>query len=201
MIYKLFPITGISLLNMTPLHTTLSNIIKNISNEPVINTLIGTTNLYTGRVEIYNFEKQTDENKVLLLMASSSIPAVFPPIKFNNNLYVDGGLLTNELINILPSNNYINITFITPYDDSHNYDKPIISFNDILYRTINILASNFNTKLLYLNQNCNKPIGEINKYYVSSNVLKNYNILNFNDGDKLIELGYKNVMHKRYIIC
>lgn len=52
-----------------------------------------------------------------------------------------------------------------------------------------------------LNQNCKTPIGEINKYYVPPEVLSNYNILNFDNGVELIDIGYKNVIHKRYNIC
>ena len=52
-----------------------------------------------------------------------------------------------------------------------------------------------------INQNCKTPIGEINKYYVPPEVLSNYNILNFDNGVELIDIGYKNVIHKRYNIC
>ena len=52
-----------------------------------------------------------------------------------------------------------------------------------------------------LNQNCKNPIGEINKFYVPPEVLKGYNILNFDNGEELINIGYNNVIHKKYIIC
>ena len=64
-----------------------------------------------------------------------------------------------------------------------------------------ILLSNFNNPMASLNQNCKTPIGEINKYYVPSEVLNGYNILNFDKGEELIEIGYSNVVHKRYNIC
>jgi hypothetical protein len=52
-----------------------------------------------------------------------------------------------------------------------------------------------------INENCKIPIGEINKYYVPSEVLNGYNILNFDKGAELIDIGYKNIVHKRYTIC
>lgn len=51
-----------------------------------------------------------------------------------------------------------------------------------------------------LNQNCKIPIGETNKFYVPHHVLSGYNILNFDNGNELIDIGYNNVIHKKYII-
>ena len=200
MIYTLAP-TKNSILNTKPLYLTLLDTILQMPNEPVIHTVIGATNIYSGKLDIFNFEDQTDQNKILLLMASSAIPCIFPPIKFNNKLYADGGILTNELLNVKHDNDYLNITFITPYDDFVYNDKEVKSINDIICRTISIIISNFNNPLSSLNENCYNPIGEINKYYVPSHILKNYNILNFNNCYELIDIGYKNMIHKRYIIC
>ncbi len=201
MIYDILPNTGVSLLNTTPLYETLTKIINRMPNEPIIHTLIGATNLYSGKLDIYNFEDQDDINKVLLLMSSSAIPGMFPPINFNRQLYADGGTLSNELIQVEHDNNYLNITFITPYEDFEYNDTPITSLKDMLCRTFTILLNNFNNPMASLNQNCKFPIGEINKYYVPPNVLKGYNILNFDNGEELIKIGYNNVVHKKYIIC
>lgn len=201
MIYDVLPNTGLSLLNTEPLYRTLTKIIDKMPNEPIIHTLIGATNMYSGKLDIYNFEDQDDINKVLLLMSSSAIPGMFPPIEFKNQLYADGGTLSNELIQVEHDNNYLNITFITPYEDYEYNNTPITSLKDMLCRTVMILLSNFNNPMASLNQNCKSPIGEINKYYVPPNVLDGYNILNFDNGDELINIGYNNVIHKKYIIC
>ena len=97
MIYDILPNTGVSLLNTSPLYDTLTKIINMMPNDPIIHTLIGATNIYSGKLDIYNFEDQDNINKVLLLMSSSAIPGMFPPINFNNQLYADGGTLSNEL--------------------------------------------------------------------------------------------------------
>ncbi len=201
MIYDVLPTTGLSLLNTEPLYNTLTSIINKMPNEPIIHTLIGATNMYSGKLDIYNFEDQDDINKVLLLMSSSAIPGMFPPINFNKQLYADGGTLSNELIQVEHDSNYLNITFITPYEDYEYNNTPITSLKDMLCRTIMILLSNFNNPMASLNQNCKTPIGEINKYYVPPNVLDGYNILNFDNGSELIDIGYNNVIHKKYIIC
>lgn len=201
MVYDIFPNTGLSLLNTEPLYNTLTTIIEKMPNKPFVHTLIGATNMYSGKLDIYNFEDQDDTNKVLLLMSSSAIPGMFPPIQFNNQLYADGGTLSNELIEVEHDDKYLNVTFITPYEDYLYNNTPISSLKDMLCRTVMIVISNFNNPMASLNQNCKTPIGEINKYYVPPEVLNGYNILNFDNGEELIDIGYKNVIHKKYIIC
>ena len=170
-------------------------------NTPKIRTLIGATNLYSGKLDIYKFEEQNDYNKVLLLMSSCAIPGIFPPISFNKQLYADGGTLSNELIQVEHDNEYLNITFITPFEDFVYMNKPIHSLNDMLCRTLMIISNNFNNPMATLHEDCKNPIGEINKYYVSPQWLRRYNILNFNKGKELIDIGYTNMLHKRYYIC
>jgi NTE family protein len=200
MIYNISP-TKISLLNTEPLYKTLTNIIESMPNSPLIRTLVGATNIYSGKLDVYSFEEQDDISKVLLLMSSSAIPGMFPPINFNNQLYADGGTLSNELIEVEHDSNYLNITFITPYEDLEYDDTPILSIKDMLCRTAKIVLSNFNNPMASINENCKISIGEINKYYVPSKLLKGYNIFNFDKGSELIDIGYNNVVHKRYNIC
>ena len=201
-IYKLLPLTDVSILNTEPLFITLSNIINKMPNKPMIHTLIGTTNLYSGNLDMYSFENNDDLNKVHLLMSSSAIPGLFPPIKYNGNLYADGGTLSNELLQVEHKNNeYINITYITPYEGYIYDNTPIDSLKEMIKRTINIVSSNFDNPLATINQNCENPIGEINKYFVEPELLKGYSILNFDDGKKLIEIGYNNVQRKTYKLC
>ena len=201
MVYDFLPNTGISLLNTSPLQKTLANIVQKMPTPPAIHTLIGATNLYSGKLDIYNFEDQTDEDKIRLLMASSAIPGMFPPVKFNDQLYADGGTLSNELIDVEHDDTYLNITFITPYEDYAYNDAPINSIMDMLCRTAMIVLSNFNNPISSMNENCRVPIGEINKYYVPPDVLKGYNILNFDKGAELVDIGYNNMVHKRFTIC
>ena len=201
MIYDIFPSTGVSLLNTQPLQKTLTNIVKTMPNAPAIHTLIGATNMYSGKLDIYNFEDQSDDDKVRLMMSSSAIPGMFPPIKFKDQLYADGGTLSNELIDVEHDNNYLNITFITPYEDYAYNDTPINSLKDMLCRTAMIILSNFNNPMSSLNENCRVPIGKINKYYVPPDVLKGYNIMNFDKGAELIDIGYKNMIHKQFSLC
>lgn len=201
MVYKLLPPTDLSILNTEPLFNTLLKIIDNMPNEPIIHTLIGATNLYSGNLDVYSFEDNDDLNKVYLLMSSSAIPGLFPPIRYNGNQYADGGTLSNELLQVENNGQYINITYITPYEGYLYDNTPIDSLKEMIKRTINIVTSNFNNPLASINQNCKKPIGEINKYFVDPELLKGYNILNFDKGKELIDIGYNNVEHVRYKLC
>lgn len=201
MIYDLLPPTGVSILNTEPLFKTLTRILNTMPDLPKVHTVIGATNLYSGNLDVFNFEDNDDLNKVLLLMSSSAIPGLFPPIQYNGQLYADGGTLSNELLRIGTDSRYLNITFITPYEGYIYDDQPINNLQDMLKRVLVILLENYNNPLATMVQKCNKPIGEINKYYVNPNYLKGYNILNFDKGTELINIGYKYMKHKKYNIC
>jgi len=201
LIYNVLPPTGVSVLNTEPLFNTLTKVINSMPGKPVVHTLIGATNLYSGNLDIYTFEDNDNANKVLLLMASSAIPGIFPPIKYNEQLYADGGTLSNELLQVKSQNSYLNITYITPYEGYTYNNEPINSLKTMIKRTLDIIFSNFNNPLSTLNQNCKNPVGEINKYFVSPQYLKDYNSLNFDTGKELIDIGYKYATSKKYKIC
>jgi len=201
MVYKLLPTTDVSVLNTEPLFNTLTDVIDRMPNEPVIHTLIGATNLYSGSLDVFSFENNDNSNKVKLMMSSSAIPILFPPIKYNDKLYADGGTLSNELLQVEHTGEYINITYITPYEGYLYDNSPIDSLKEMVKRTISIVTSNYNNPLATMNQNCKVPIGEINKYFVDPKFLEGYNILNFDKGKELIDIGYNNVKKKTYKLC
>lgn len=203
MIYSPYPSTTISILNTQPLRKTLTDILKGIKNKPIVHTLIGTVSLDTGFLDIYQYETlDTISQQVDLLMASSAIPIIFPPIYFNDAMHVDGGTLSNELLQVEHDNTYLNITYITP---SESYiisnDEPLDTLEKIAKRVITIVINNFNDPFVSLNTNCKKPIGEINKYYVEPIYLEDYNMLNFDTGAELVDIGYKYMKHKKYNLC
>lgn len=202
MVYNVFPPTGVSVFNTDPLFNTLTDIIKKMPNEPVVNTLIGTTNMYSGNLDTFSFQDNDDANKVLLLMSSSAIPGVFPPIKYKGQLYADGGTLSNELLQVKGNTGkYVNITYITPSQGYNYNDDPIDTLKEMLIRVFKIVSSNFNNPVVTLNQNCENPIGEVNKYFVSSEYLKDYNSLNFDYGEDLVDIGYKYVQRQKLKLC
>ena len=202
LIFEVAPFTGVSVLNTEPLHKTLSLVIDKMPNKPVIHTLIGATNLFSGSLDVFTFEDNDDSNKVLLMMSSSAIPGIFPPITYKGNLYADGGTLSNELLQVEHNGGeYINITYITPSENYLYNDEPVDSLENMLKRVFTIVSKNFNNPIATINQNCAVPIGEINKFYVESKYLSGYSSMNFNYGKELIDIGYNYMKQKKYKLC
>jgi len=200
MVFELLPTTGVSVLNTAPLKKTLAAIIDAMPNEPVVETRIGATNLYSGNLDVFTFDQNNNDEKVLLLLSSSAIPGIFPPIEYNGSLYADGGTLSNELLEV-ENQAYLNITYITPYEGFLYNDSPITSLKDMLIRTFEIVSSNFNDPLTTMNQDCATPVGEINKYFVKPEYLLGYSSMDFDHGTELIDIGYKYASKKTYKIC
>lgn len=200
-IYELLPTTGISILNTTPLNHTLTGIINKMPNKPVIHTLIGTVNLYSGNLDIFEYETAMDP--VAVLMASSAIPGAFPPISYLGAQYADGGTLSNEILQVEQRGNadYLNITYITPYEGYIENTTPITNLREMMGRTAAIVMGNYNDPLTTMNQGCATPIGEINKYFVKGEHLAGFNMLDFDSGAQLIEVGYKYAEYEKYWIC
>jgi predicted acylesterase/phospholipase RssA len=201
MVYEISPHNELSLLNTEPLFKTLTAVIGKMGKEPVIDTYIGATNLYTGSLDVYKFNDNDDIDKVLLLMSTSAIPVVFPPITYKNYMYADGGTLSNELLDIFHDNSYLNITYITSSEGINEISEPITSLQDMIMRTIEIIVGNYNDPITKMNQNCKTPYGEVNMFYVDNNYLEDYNMLNFDNGKDLIDIGYNYMETKKYVLC
>lgn len=200
-IYKLYPKTNISLLNTEPLKNTINKILSK-TGPSIKESYIGTTNLYTGNLDIYRYDElESIDDRTNLLLSTSAIPVIFPPIYFKGNQYVDGGTLQNELLNLKHDESYLNITFITVSDSNIYNNTKINSMKQLIVRLIIILKTSFNNEYNKININCDKINGEINRYYVNSSLLENYNMLNFDKGKELIKIGYENIMHEKIYIC
>lgn len=203
-IYKLKPLTGLSLLNTEPLKNTITSILsglKSISSK-YRPTIIGTTNLNTGYLDTYYYNQLELNDQIQLLMCTSAIPLVFPPITFKSQLYVDGGEIQNQLLDPITglTDKFINITYITPYDTiQSNYN--ITTFEDIIKRNIQVVRNSFNNELYRLNQNCNIKRGIIYMYYVDPITLTDYSMLDFDKGNDLLKIGYNNIKHKIFNLC
>ena len=93
------PLGDQSILDSTPLNKTVFNIAEKIGGKAKRPIIIGSVNLNTGLLELFG---TSDFNSVYrsgsIVMASSAIPVVFPPVLLDGNYYVDGGTYSNELI-------------------------------------------------------------------------------------------------------
>ena len=203
-----------SLYDTTPLRKTLTREIDKLQDFNQLNikpkpTLIGSTNLNQGNLEIFRFDLENKKNQIDILMATSAIPLVFPPIQLGSNLYVDGGAIANEIINGIEGYtgcDKYNITFITA-SEKINPITSINTFDDYIRRVIQVVITGFNNELTeIINDPCVNSLsknnkGLINYCYPISSSLSNFSMLDFEHGKELYEIGKNNYKCEQYNYC
>ncbi len=136
--------------------------------------LVTVTNLTKGEVEYVNAGPL---NKIII--ASSSIPVLFSPVKIKNNLYVDGGLLDNIPVKPLVRRcKKIIAVNIHPIETSGKFD--------------NLIRISTRTFELSLNSNI-KYIKSKADLYIEPKGIQKFNILDIKKPKELYELGYNYV--------
>ncbi len=196
-----------------PLNTTITNTLATMSGTfEVPRTLIGTSNLQTGLLEIVEYDRLVDlEQKVATLMATSAIPLVFPPVAWNGSLYVDGGLVSNEIL--FQALQYL--TCEAPelwfFEPSLGIDTvgPIASFGSYLHRILSVAFSGFDSQIQKLLVNPVRGCGTqkgVTLHVCHPNVtgiveLEPYSILEFGNGAELFAIGYKTVSCQPWLLC
>lgn len=192
-----------SIYNNAPLEQTLITVLGNMnqtSRPPIV--LIGASNILTEKLDVYSFDKLTFEDKIGLLMSTSAIPVIFPPRTFQNGLYVDGGVISNEMINQAIGEiqcHFYNITFISASSKKTGMNK-VDGLFSYLSTVVRMIMSTFDYQLAQTST-CTYPKGQINACYPTSSELSNYSILDFDHGLELYELGKKENECIVYQLC
>ncbi len=190
-----------------PLADTITKNLQSMTTTVKKPTLIGATNLNSGKLDIFNFASYDKDNQKDILLASSAIPLVLEPIKYNNNLYVDGGTISNEILYGFEEylidnkcNNY-NITFISAHQDLAPADN-INHFVGYVERLINVFMSTFDNELVkFGNLSCpQSKIGDIYHYFPTGDLSK-FSMLDFTSGKEMIDISYNNNDYIRYDYC
>jgi NTE family protein len=133
---------------------------------------IAVSNLNKGIVEYKNSGLLGET-----VLASSSIPILFSPVKLNDHLYVDGGVMDN--IPIEPIKNdceQIIVSNISPLN-------PKEKFKNLIQIT---------SRTFYMSVNAN--LNEVNKYgtvFIEPKGIDNFDILSLSHAEELYELGYQ----------
>lgn len=193
-----------SFYNTKPLETTLTKILSTkvgIENGPMC--MIGSTNTNTSDLDVFIFHyNATVSRKIDILMATSAIPMAFPPRVIEDMIYVDGGVISNELLTQalgqIPCSWY-NLTFVS----SHLRDGPNVpvtgffTYISALYHTI---MRSFDSQLARIT-NCTYPRGAIHACYPTSPELSKYSILDFDNGAVIYELGKQSNECIEYPLC
>ncbi|SHE32260.1 NTE family protein [Mariniphaga anaerophila] len=146
---------------------------ENIEDLPV-DFFVSVSNLNLGKVE-YRNSGPLDK----IVLASSSIPVLFSPVKIDGQLYVDGGLVDN--IPVEPIKNdceHIVAVNISPLN-------PRKKFKNLIQIA---------TRTFYMSVNAN--MNEVKKYssvYIEPEGIDSYDILSLSHANELYELGYNSL--------
>ena len=135
-------------------------------------------NFTQKKEEVINYINYPNMSIILALRMSISIPLIFYPVKYNNNLYIDGGIINNFAYNYCNSKTTLGLCFMS---ETENNSDNILDYIKGLYfilqrnSTVNHLEEPDNINIIYLK---NTLVGAIN---------------NINNKQKMILLknGYK----------
>jgi hypothetical protein len=192
-----------SIYNTTPLEATLTKILNNkVPSANVPLTMIGASNTNTSALDVFIFGDKSPADKVRVLLATSAIPFAFPPRWVNGSLYVDGGVISNELLTQVlgekPCQTY-DITFIDAY--RRNALNPSISgFFSYTSAILKMVWHTFDSQLAQLTK-CPYPKGTINACYPTAPALDKYSSLDFDHGAELYALGKESHECFQYDLC
>lgn len=178
-------------------------------------TLIGASNIQTGLLDVFEYGGIQDvSQKAQVLMATSAIPFAFPPVRIEDegDLYVDGGLIDNEMIfQMLP---YLTckkpvIWYFAPTNTLTTIPAPT-QFMGYFHRILSLVSNGFDNQLEKL---LRKPgfVCPIEARSVTIKIcnpsedgayqLDRYSILQFGYGLELYEIGYSTVQCAPWILC
>ena len=96
------------------------------------------TNISDGTEIIFNKDNTPDYDVIDCIIASCSIPGLYPPFKLNNNHYIDGFLVNNYPIDIF-KNDLENTIGITLTKSKYYKD---LTINNYIYNLFTILTIN-----------------------------------------------------------
>jgi len=147
------------------------------------------TNLTKSEEAVFSYKTTPKFSVVLALRISSSIPLIFKPIKYENELYVDGGIVNN-----FPLNHCSKKTTIGLY--IKNSGNSIESINDFILSVLNTTTDTISNKSMKKYKKNVIEIINTNSEFIKFNInLEERNRIikdGYNSCDKFIEC-YQNV--------
>jgi len=193
-----------SFYDTTPLRKTIDVELGKLKYEGArVPTLIGSTNLNEGVLQIFQFEKQAKMRQIDIMMATSAIPLVFPPQIIDGKYYVDGGAIANEIVNgidaYLECDQY-NITFISASERLQPVTE-IADLNEYVRRITKVILTDYNNELAEITANPCKSRGVIHYCYPDGAELAGYSSLDFSYGKELYAIGYNHFRCDDFPYC
>ena len=138
---------GESIYDSTPLKNLLTKIM--VGRKAERSYLIGATSIRTGKY--YRFQNLTTELLVPAVLASSAVPGIFPPVHYQNETFVDGGVsylmdLTGAIEICIqkgfPQEQIVLDLILTDDGEIDNLSSNFKTF-DMIAQTFNILVKNY----------------------------------------------------------
>lgn len=192
--YELF-LNKESVFDTKPLRNTLHSIFDSRQlHKPFI---FSSVSLIDGEQVIFTGDNIVDE-----LMSSTAIPFAFPPYRYNNNLFVDGGLMGNVLIHegfqLCDADNIV-IDIIVCATDPVAIPFPT-NIIQMIPQLIDIIADQVEYNQLMQPQLCNQNVDATVYSRVGS---FGVSVVDFNQGKMLFESGFsmKNVKKEKVNVC
>lgn len=144
--------------------------------------ILTTVCLTDRKTEYISYENYPDLPLLIALRMTTCVPLLFPPVKYNNKLYVDGGVLDNFPIDIVNCklDEVIGINIISEFKNTKEYENIIDYISDIF----NLFFNSVNNKyedIKYKNIIYNIPISKNNPIDLN---------LSINEKKELIKTGY-----------
>lgn len=134
-------------------------------------------NVDLGKTEYINYMNNPDIGLIKLSMMTTAIPYLFQPVKYNDNLYVDGGLKGHFPIEVCKSKHYLGLNVKGGTTNRSNFD--ILKDLPILKFTIDLMNDRDN--------NIDPDDDKIFTYHINGGL--NFS-LDMNERKKMIEKGY-----------
>lgn len=200
-----------SIYNTQPLRRTLREYLTELSRDTsavssnsATPTYIGATNLNSGHLDIFQFEQLSLDDKLESLIATSAVPFLFPPVEWQETLYVDGGVIADELIwDVLDEGecSEYNVVVILANEMSFTTDNDISTpetpktVYQYLHRVFNFVLHSFNSQLTDISRKLQhyKNVNMVICYPVWSSAhdlnKKDYSPWNFDNGNVLRKFG------------
>ncbi len=193
---------GLSMYNSNKYKTKLEEIFENkLPKRPLI---LSSTSLNTSKSKIFNFKDIKTYGFVDPIMCSSSVPLVFQPYNFLDDMFVDGGLTSNVLL--IEAVNYclkyfpkepihIDVIICTKLLETEKIDKDKFHFNNLLQRLIGIIEQQIEYFELLKTEKFPCKI-DITVYEQKEN--SKYSFLDFDHGEEQFNSGFSFENVKEY---
>ncbi|QSE96406.1 patatin-like phospholipase family protein [Fulvivirga lutea] len=138
---------------------------------------IAATNLKSGKTEYFN-----QGHLVPAICASSCIPVLFNPVQYNDELYIDGGILNNLPVEAIRDKTKIVIgVHSNPID--RNFE--LKNFSSGLERALMLAIT---SNVYQSSKNCN--------FLIEPNGLEPFKVLDISKAEEIFSIGYKEAIRQ-----